>query len=185
MAFPVGAAWGIGEFAGSLIAGYLAEPLSPAGALSFMQAAALTSPGAPLPSSSLRNRPGAPRKSRSRELIAQGTEHKGKDPPVRPETYVLHQKINVLKLPPRGIPGSLPQGILPLLPHRLLRAVQGFSKGKWHYHLLPLPFGVGATIGASRRLKDQVVQKAPRYMPSSWPAAPSCRNHPHPCSSST
>ncbi|HOB35753.1 MAG: MFS transporter [Firmicutes bacterium] len=157
----VGAAWGIGEIAGSLIAGYLAEPFG--WRLPFMVAAAPNFLLVPLFLLIAREPARGAQEEQVQELMAQGIEYKEK---IRLSDlkYVLTNKTNVLGYL-QGIPGSLPWGILPFYLIAYYEVVQGFSKemGTTIFFL----FGVGATIGGilGGWLGQVVYKKDPRYMP--------------------
>ena len=157
----VGAAWGIGEIAGSIIAGFLAGPYG--WRLPFIVAAAPNFLLVPLFLLIAKEPARGAQEEQVQELMAQGIEYNEKIR-LKDLKYVLTNKTNILGYL-QGVPGSLPWGILPFYLIAYYEVVQGFSKemGTTIFFL----FGVGATIGGilGGWLGQVVYKKDPRYMP--------------------
>lgn len=157
----VGAAWGIGEMAGGIMAGFLAGPFG--WRMPFIVAAAPNFVLVPLFLLIAREPARGAQEAQVQELMAQGIEYKEKIR-ISDLKYVLTNKTNILGYL-QGIPGSIPWGILPFYLIAYYEVIQGFSKemGTMIFTL----FGVGATIGGilGGWLGQVVYKKDPRYMP--------------------
>ena len=157
----VGTAWGIGEMAGGIFAGFLAGPFG--WRFPFIVAAAPNFLLVPLFLLIAREPARGAQEEQVQELMAQGIEYKEKIR-LADLKYVLTNKTNILGYL-QGIPGSLPWGILPFYLIAYYEVVQGFSKEMGT--MIFIIFGVGATIGGilGAWAGQWVYKKDPRYMP--------------------
>lgn len=156
----VGTAWGIGQMAGGILAGFLAGPYG--WRFPFLVAAAPNFLLVPLFLLIAREPVRGGQEEQVKELLAQGKEYKEKIR-LADLKYVLTNKTNILGYV-QGIPGSLPWGILPFYLIAYYEVVQGFSK-EMATTIFTL-FGVGATIGGilGAWAGQVVYKKDPRYM---------------------
>lgn len=157
----VGTAWGIGEMAGGIMAGFLAGSFG--WRFPFMVAAAPNFILVPLFLLIAREPARGGQEAQVQELMAKGIEYKEKIK-FSDLKYVLTNKTNILGYL-QGIPGSLPWGILPFYLIAYYEVIQGFSKemGTMIFTL----FGVGTVFGGilGAWAGQAVYKKDPRYMP--------------------
>lgn len=156
----VGTAWGIGQMAGGIFAGFLAGPFG--WRFPFLVIAIPNFILVPLFLLIAQEPVRGGQEEQVQELMAQGIQYNEK---IRlgDLKYVLTNKTNILGYI-QGIPGSLPWGILPFYLIAYYEIIQGFSKemATTIYTL----FGVGATIGGilGAWAGQVLYKKDPRYM---------------------
>ena len=157
----VGTAWGIGQMAGGILAGFLAGPFG--WRFPFLVAAIPNFLLVPLFILIAQEPRRGGQEAQLKGLIAKGIEYKEKIrlADLKP---IFTNKTNILGYV-QGIPGSLPWGILPFYLIAYYEIVQGFTK-EMATSIYTL-FGVGATIGGilGAWAGQVVYKKDPRYMP--------------------
>ncbi len=157
----VGAAWGIGQLMGGLVAGMVVATYG--WRFPFILVALPNFALVPLFLLVAREPQRGAQEEQVQELMAQGIQYKEKIR-LRDLKPILTNKTNVLGYV-QGIPGSLPWGILPAYLILFFEVMKGFETDRATF--IFTMFGVGATVGGilGAWAGQVLYRKDPRYLP--------------------